>query len=251
MDIDIFKIQTDEEIYQLYSEFNKNLLKNNNLYFHFPHLTLLKYLKCPKNSLKSRFNKFKRNWQNFNNHKQLLYHFFKHNTLNYPDIFKNTERIIIDKIQLNYLSILEEINVFKINLQPIPYIYKEIIYKLIKTIINEQILSNKYQQTYLDINLEKNKIELELLDPLTNIEYKKEYKLNKLIIKYQKLNPHIYGSISAWLIVSKNWQDIFLSSTFKQWVSCMNLINTYKDSKIKYSNENYVKSRRINSLFSF
>ena len=76
-DLDIFKLQSDYQIEQIYIELNSNLLKYNNQYFHFNDINLTKYLKNPLNSSKYRFNKFKRNWENFNNHKQLLYHWFE------------------------------------------------------------------------------------------------------------------------------------------------------------------------------
>ena len=76
-DLDIFKLQSDYQIEQIYIELNSNLLKYNNQYFHFNDINLTKYLKNPMNSNKYRFNKFKRNWENFNNHKQLLYHWFE------------------------------------------------------------------------------------------------------------------------------------------------------------------------------
>lgn len=76
-DLDIFKLQSDDQIEQIYIELNNNLLKYNNQYFHFNDINLTKYLKNPLNSSKYRFNKFKRNWENFNNHIQLLYHWFE------------------------------------------------------------------------------------------------------------------------------------------------------------------------------
>lgn len=95
----------------------------------------------------------------------------------------------------------------------------------------------------LNIDIENNKLNIIYTNYKTEIDYEKIYKLNKFLFKYQQLYPDEFKNITANLIVSCNWQDIFLSSTFKQWTSCMNLINTYKDHKIKYSNENYVKSR--------
>lgn len=92
------------------------------------------------------------------------------------------------------------------------------------------------------VDILKNKIEVEYSDLKTDKEYKKEYKLNKFLFKYQKIYPTEYEKIKAFLIISCDWHDIFLMSTFKQWTSCMNLINTYRDHKIKYSNENDVKS---------
>jgi hypothetical protein len=60
--IDTFKLQTPEEIEFIYSELNKNLLLNNEKYFHFTDADLFKYLRNPNNSMTYRYNKFKRNW---------------------------------------------------------------------------------------------------------------------------------------------------------------------------------------------
>lgn len=160
----------------------------------------------------------------------------------YPEIFKSQERIILDTITIDYQKILEEINVLKINKQNISYAYLQIISKLVKEIIYNKVL-NKHKILLCDVDVLNNNIEVEFENCQLNKKYIKKYKLNKFLQKYQKIYPEEYKKITAKLIVSKNWQDIFLSSTFKQWVSCMNLINTYKDHKIKYSNENYIKSR--------
>jgi len=240
--LDIFKLQSDDDIEQLYIELNKNLLKYNNQYFHFNELNLIKYLKNPNNSTKYRFNRFKRNWENFNSHKQLLYHWFKHGEKNkYPQIFNTTDRICITEVTIDYQQILEEINVLKINKQNISYAYIQIITKLVKEIIYNKVL-NMYQILLCDVDILNNTIDVQYKNTQLDKNYTKQYKLNKFLFKYQKIYPEHYKQVKAKLIVSKNWQDIFLSSTFKQWLSCMNLINTYKDHKIKYSNENYVKS---------
>lgn len=240
--LDIFKLQNDQEIDQIYTELNKDLCKYNNQYFHFNELNLIKYLKNPNNSIKYRYNKFKRNWENFNSHKQLLYHFFEHgDKFNYPSIFDNNQRICIDEITIDYQQILEEINVLKINKQNISYAYIQIISNLVKEILYNNVLHNN-QILLIDIDVINNNIEVQYKNIELDKIYVKQYKLNKFLYKYQKFYPEQYKQIKAKLIVSNNWQDIFLSSTFKQWVSCMNLINTYKDHKIKYSNENYIKS---------
>ena len=221
--IDIFALQDEDEIFEIYKELNKNLLKYNNAFFHFNENNLKKYIRCPNNSPVLRFNKFKRNWENFNIHKQSLNHFFKHNNIDYPSCFSISSRICIKEIELNYEDILEEINVLKINRQSINYTYKQIIYKLVKSIIIKHILNNN-NLLVLDVDLIENKIHLEYLELKNNNTIEKDYKLNKFLQKYQKIYPDEYKNINAWLIVSNNWQDIFLSSTFKQWVSCMNLI---------------------------
>lgn len=240
--LDVFKLQTNDDIERLYIELNKNILKYNNQFFHFNELNLTKYLKNPNNSLKYRFNKFKRNWENFNSHKQLLYHYFQHGEQNsYPQIFKDNQRICISDITIDYQQILEEINVLKINKQVISYAYIQIITKLVKEIIYNKVL-NKYQILLCEVDILNNLIDVQYKNTQLDKNYTKQYKLNKFLYKHQKIYPEQYKQVKAKLIVSNNWQDIFLSSTFKQWVSCMNLINTYKDHKIKYSNENYIKS---------
>lgn len=248
-ELNIWKLQSPEEIEESYYELNKNLAEYNSAYFHFNDTDLSKYIKCETNSPKFRYNKFKRNWENFNNHKQLLFHFFNHNSVNYPEIFNNMSRICIAEVSINFQDILEEINVLRINQHKIPYAYYQIIYKLVKQILINHILSES-ELLFLTVDIELNLIKLEYKNLVNEHIILKEYKLNKFLYKYQSIYPDDYKHINAWLIVSSNWQDIFLSSTFKQWTSCMNLINTYKDKKIKYSNENYVKSRWISIIFS-
>jgi hypothetical protein len=240
-ELNIWKLQSPEEIEECYFELNKNLAEYNSSYFHFNDTDLSKYIKCETNSPKLRFNKFKRNWENFNNHKQLLFHFFNHHRVDYPDIFKQNSRICIAEVSINFQDILEEVNVLRINQHKIPYTYYQIIYKLVKQILINHILAET-ELLLLTVDIELNQIKIEYKDLITDHIILKEYKLNKFLYKYQNIYPDDYKNINAWLIVSNNWQDIFLSSTFKQWTSCMNLINTYKDKKIKYSNENYVKS---------
>ena len=202
---------------------------------------LAKFLRNPENSLKFRYNKFIKNWQNFNAHKQLLYHFFQHNTVSYPKIFSKAKRIVVSDIYISYEDIIEEINVLKLKQQQISYVYVQIIYKLVKDIFLSKILVND-KLINLQVDIYENKIELEYYNVIQDKNYTKIFKLNKFLFKYQQLYAAEYKNIKAWLIVSCDWKDIFLASTCKQWVSCMNLINTYKDHKIKYSNENYVKS---------
>jgi hypothetical protein len=249
-DVDVFSLQSQEEIKEIYDCLNNDLFKNNNKFFHFTDCDLVKYMRNPNNSTVYRFNKFKRNWENFNNHKQLLYHFFQHHTVNYPEIFKDKKRHIIAEIEIDYHEILQDINALKVNGERIPYVYTQIITKLINDIIHTKIL-HEYKIITIDVDILKNKIEVEYENVVIGKVYEKIYKLNKFLNKYQSIYPELYKTITAWLIISADWQDLFLSSTFKQWVSCMNLINTYKDHKIKYSNENYVKSGRINFIFSF
>jgi hypothetical protein len=249
-DIDIFSLQSQEEIKKIYDILNQDLFKYNDRFFHFSDCDLTKYLRNPLNSTIYRFNKFKRNWENFNNHKQLLYHFFRHNEVTYPDCFKDSKRICIAEITINYQDILRDINILKINGQHISYVYVQIITKLVNDILYTKVFPD-YKILNIDIDIKSNIINVEYENNIIDKLYTKTYKLNKFLNKYQYIYPELYKEITAWLIVSCDWKDIFLASTFKQWVSCMNMVNTYKDHKIKYSNENYVKSRRISFIFNF
>lgn len=141
--MNVFELQSPDEIEELYIKFNKELLKNNDKYFHFPEAKLKKYLRKPNNSNKYRFNKFQRNWENFNNHKQLLFHFFKNNKLpKYPEIFNKAQRISIKTVHINFNDILEEVNILRIQNKTIPYTYKKILESLIKNIFNKYILKD-------------------------------------------------------------------------------------------------------------
>lgn len=243
-ELDILKLQGPDEIEDIYTELNKNLIQYNSAYFHFNENELPKYIKCETNSPKFRFNKFKRNWENFNNHKQLLFHFFNHNSVAYPAIFNNNNRICIAEVSINFQDILEEINVLKINKQKISYAYYQIIYKLIKQILINHILAES-ELLLLSVDIELNLIKVEYKKLSDNNIIIKEYKLNKFLYKYQTIYPDEYKNIKGWLIVSCNWQDIFLSSTFKQWTSCMNLINTYSDTLIDNSCVNAIKNGNL------
>lgn len=248
---DFLQLQTDDDIESLYSVLNEHLNENNKFYFHFDNDQLHEFIKNPKIKSNTRFKQFKQNWENFNTHKQLLYHFFHHNTVNYPKIFKNNNRILIKEITINYKEILNEINILRINKCEISYAYTQLILKLVRSIIIKKVLEKNQNIITCEIDLYNNKILVEYFDIDRNSNYNKEYKLTKFLLKYQSLYPEEFEHLNAWLIISADWKDIFLSSTFKQWVSCMNLINTYKDHKIKYSNENYVKSGRISCVFGF
>jgi hypothetical protein len=139
--VDVLKLQSPEEIEDIYIELNKNLIQYNSSFFHFNETDLSKYLKCETNSPKLRFNRFKRNWENFNNHKQLLSHFLHHNRVTYPDIFTDRERICIAEVSLDFTDILEEINVLRINIQQINCSYYQIIYKLVKNMLLRDIIA--------------------------------------------------------------------------------------------------------------
>jgi hypothetical protein len=250
--IDFWKLQNSDEIDYIYKSLKSDLLKYNNSFFHYPNEKVQTLLtdSTAKDSEEDYY-QFILSWENFNNHKHILNHFFKSNKLNYPAIFESNNRICIDEITINYSSILNEINVLKINKKPIPYIYTQIITKLIKNIIQTKYLSANEKFLYLNVNFQKNNIELQLLNVEFQKEYIKNFKLNKFLLRYQRIYPSEFKEIKAWLMVSSNWKDIFLSSTFKQWTSCMNMINTYSDILVKYSNENYVRSGRPYRIFSF
>ena len=79
--------KSDEEIKFIYDKLNTDLLKYNEKFFHYNEHMLAKFLRNPENSLKFRFNKFIKNWQNFNAHKQLLYHFFNIDHSLFGDFF--------------------------------------------------------------------------------------------------------------------------------------------------------------------
>lgn len=242
MNFDIWKLQSPSKIKEIFNFLSKDLRKNNDNFFHYEEKELVKYLKNPNLNIEDRLLTFVKYWENFNNRKRCLQRFFKFNNLpTFPDCFKETERIIIDEIILDYADILAEINVLKINKKTIPYEYIILIKKLIKSILKDKILINR-QILFLDIDIEHNLISVEYKDNNLKIKEKK-YKLYKFLLKYQNIYPDEYKCCKAWLIVSCNWQDVFLQSTFKSWTSCMNLINTYSNARVKYSNENNVKAR--------
>ena len=248
MNNNIWNLQKLKEIKEFFNILRKDLEKNNLYFFHYNKTEFLKYLKFSEVDLSQRLLKFQKTWNNFNNQKNSIKKFLSQNILKFPSCFKEKERIIIGEVELDYQDILEEINILKINHKQIPYEYDIIIKKLIKSILLDKIFFEKDIQR-LDINLNKNLILIEYKDK-TKIK-EKEYKLYKFLLKYQKLYPKEYKKFKAWLIVSCNWQDIFLQSTFKSWVSCMNLINTYNDPIIKNSNKNNIKSRKFSSIFNF
>lgn len=249
--IDILKLQNFEEIENIYNSAKTELIKYNNMFFHYDHNKLQNILTAKTELTDADFTQFIYNWENFNNHKHILSHFFKSHQLIYPEIFLQSSRICIDEISISYIEILEEINVLKINKLPIPYIYTQLINKLVKNIVKNKILKSNENYIDLKIDIIKNTIELIFFNLDQQKEYTKNYKLNKFLLRYQRIYPNEYKTLKAWLIVSSNWKDIFLSSTFKQWTSCMNMINTYGDILVKYSNENYVRSRMFNELFNF
>lgn len=235
----IWKLHNKEDIFNWYHFLNKDLTTNNTSFFHYETSLLNEYLNNPSLDEEARLSKFSKSWENFNERKRIVQRFLnKKNNIQYPDCFNDSDRIIIDEITINFEDILNEINVFKIQEQKIPFSYETLIKKLVKVIIQEQILKGK---KILIINPDLNK-------NLIYVEYEnhgqvksKELKLFKFLNKYQHMYPE-YSCCKAWLVVSKNWQDILLQSTFKKWVSCMNLINTYSNEIIRTSNENLIKS---------
>ena len=172
---------------------------------------------------------FKRLQQNFNQYNNIL--------KSIPNNYKNGSRNIIDTFNINYDAILSTINVFKIKNKNIPLIYEFLLKKLVKQIIHENISLNIQ---YIDINITNNILILEI----NNI--KKEYKLIKFIKKYQKLYPQKYKNCYVDLIISNNWKDILFQSTFKQWTSCTNILNSttgkflYNTPVEEILNEDYI-----------
>jgi hypothetical protein len=235
----IWKLHNKEDIYDWYHFLNKDLTANNTSFFHYEANLLNEYLNNPTLDEEERMSKFAKCWENFNERKRIVQRFLnKKNTIQYPDCFNESERIVIDEITINFEDIINEINVFKINDQKIPFSYETLIKKLVKVIIKEQVLKNK---NILIINTDLNKNLIYVEYEINKKTVSKELKLFKFLNKYQHLYPE-YSCCKAWLIVSKNWQDMLLQSTFKKWVSCMNLINTYSNDTIRVSNENLIKS---------
>lgn len=237
--MNIWKLDNQKDILSWFKFLSKDIRRNNNAFFHYNDQQLTKYCQQPTLQLKKRFENFRIYWQHFNKKKREIQHYLESNILpDYPNAFKKHDRIIIDTIQINYQDILKEINSLLANKQKIPYEYTKLIDKLVKTIIFEKILCNKPVHV-LTIDIQKNQIYTEFYSK--NTKYIKTFKLQKFLLKYQKLYPQ-YKFCEAWLVVSKNWKDILLQSTFKQWTSCMNLINTYSDELIDNSCVNGIKA---------
>ena len=241
-EMNIWKLDNQEDILSWFKFLSKDIRRNNNGFFHYSDQQLTKYCSEPRKELRKRFNNFRIYWQHFNKKKRQIQHFIQtHNLPEYPEEFDENERIIVDTIQINYQDILKEINSLLANKQKIPYEYKHLINKLVKTIIYQKILNNKPVHV-LTIDIEKNQIYTQFYTK--NTKYIKTFKLQKFILKYQKIYPQ-YKFCEAWLVVSKNWQDILLQSTFKQWTSCMNLVNTYSDPLIDNSCVNSIKNGNL------
>lgn len=222
---------------------SKNLLSNNNSFFHYTVQNLQKYIKHPQLDLIQRFNQFYIYWNNFNNQKRILQRYLTLNKpVEYPKIFKTQQRHIINKFTINFNYILTEINTLKLNNKEIPYSYIILIKKLITTILKEKVFPLIKIQ-FLNINVLENTIEVEI----NKNQIKKTYnfKLNKFIKKWQDKFPQLYKNCDAYLIVSSNYKDLLLQSTFKQWTSCLNLINTYIEYKIKYSCINNIRNGNL------
>lgn len=242
--MNIWKLDTQEDILSWFKFLLKDIRKNNNAFFHYDDKQLTKYCQHPRSNLKKRFQSFRLYWQHFNKKKRQVQHFLqtKYKKIKFPEIFKDQERIIIDNIQINYQDILKEINTLLVNKQKIPYEYQTLINKLVKTIISEKILNHQQAIHVLMVNIQKNQIYIQIFQK--NIKYTKTFKLQKFLLKYQKIYSQ-YKFCDAWLVISKNWQDLFLQSTFKQWTSCMNLINTYSDTLIDNSCVNAIKNGNL------
>lgn len=126
---------------------------------------------------------------------------------------------------IDYEEILNSVNVYKANGKQIPYIYEYLLKKLVRQIVYNHISA----KAVTNVNVQDNNIEI-LTD---NIE--KQYKLIKLIQKFQLLYPNKYKKCNTSLIISSNWKDILFQSTFKQWTSCTNILNSTVDPFLSYT----------------
>lgn len=230
--MDIWKLDTQQDIFDWFKLLSQDIRKNNCAFFHYNDNQLKKYLDNPNRELKKRFKTFECYWQHFNKKKRQAQLFLKKREVCYPDIFNQSDRIIIDEIHINFEDILNQINANLAQNKPISKEYFTLISKLIKQILVEQVFINGKNLTLLKVNLQKNEIYTQFT--YNAKDYTHTYKLQKFLLKYQNLNQS-YKYCNAWLVVSKNWQDILLQSTFKQWTSCMNLINNYSDKLVDNS----------------
>lgn len=232
-----------KEIFNIFNILRKELIANNSAFFHYSQVQLTQYLNNQNSKLTDRFYKFYYSWQSFQNKKRIIQRFLNKNKVNYPNYFNQKDRIIIDQIYIDYKTILLEINVCKSKKIPLQYSYTILIKKIIKDILYNQLFYNK-KIKLIDINIQLNKI---IIVQLINLKKQKKYtyKLTKFLLKYQKLFPKKYGYCKANIVISKNWQDLLLQSTFKKWSSCINLISTTSDNMLMYSCTNGIKAGNL------
>lgn len=232
-----------KDIFNIFNILRKQLIANNSSFFHYTQSQLEQYLNNQNSELTNRFYKFYYSWQSFQNKKRIIQRFLDKNIINYPNIFNQKDRLIIDQIYIDYKTILLEINVCKSKKIPLQYSYTILIKKIIKDILYNQIFYNK-KIKLIDINIQLNKINV---IQLLNVKKQKKYtyRLTKFLLKYQKLYPKKYGYCKANIVISKNWQDLLLQSTFKKWSSCINLISTTSDNILMYSCTNGIKAGNL------
>ena len=194
---------SDSETKELFDILYKKNMSNNSSYFHFnmKELSSVSKEKC--------LDKFKQNIAQYNN---IIAN------LSANDNVKKSNRKTIKKILIDYEEIVNSINVYKAVGKDIPYVYEYLLKKLIRQIIRDNISST----AMATIDILNNDIEI---NDINNSE--KHYKLIKFFEKYKK---H-----TASLIISNNWKDILFQSTFKQWTSCTNILNSSVDKFLSYT----------------
>ena len=202
---------SDSETKELFDILYKKNMSNNSSYFHFnmKELSSVSKEKC--------LDKFKQNIAQYNN---IIAN------LSANDNVKKSNRKTIKKILIDYEEIVNSINVYKAVGKDIPYVYEYLLKKLIRQIIRDNISST----AVAIIDILNNDIEI---NDINNSE--KHYKLIKFIQKFQLLYPEKYKKHTASLIISNNWKDILFQSTFKQWTSCTNILNSSVDKFLSYT----------------
>lgn len=234
--INIQKYYTKKQLKQIFNYLNSQSLVNND-FFQYINPQIKNY-----KNINDKFNIFYNSWINFQKKKRIIENYLKKNKINYPTIFNKKERIIIDTFQIDYSNILQNINGYRILNKRIPYSYQILVKKLIKNILLNQIY--KQQKIIYNINLIENKINISLYinqNKIKNISYK----IDKLLLKYQKKYPLKYKKCKAYLVISSNWKDLLLQSTFKQWTSCLNLFFNSPNKIINYSLINGIKAGNL------
>ena len=107
----------------------------------------------------------------------------------------------------------------------VPYVYEYLLKKLTRQIVYDNISAN----AITNINIQNNELEV------TINKNEKHYKLIKFVQKFQALYPYKYKKCKVSLIISSNWKDILFQSTFKQWTSCTNILNSTVDPFLSYT----------------
>jgi len=233
------KIQSNNEIQQIFKVLYKNFEKNNNSYFHLNNndsTNSIKRIKIAKDY-------FYKSWGNFNQQKRKLFKFLNcDNNIYFPII---NERKIIESFFIDYRFIINEIIACKAKNIKVNHSYKMIIDKLIQLIVLKSYkLKSDEQVIITEVDIIKNS--LLILINKNGKQIEKKYKLFKFIKKYQRLFPKYYSNCKVNLIISKNWKDVFYQSTFKDWRSCLNLINcNFIDKDISNSPLNNVRSGNL------